>query len=94
MPICNRMLLGFWAIQSLSLSLWGNRELADDLFQETWVRVLERGRSIRRQHEFSAWLYAEARNLPLDYRRKKSPRSLNGLMENEEPPNFLGGPGP
>jgi RNA polymerase sigma-70 factor (ECF subfamily) len=64
--------------------LSGNRELAEDLFQETWIRVLERGHQYDGKHEFSTWLYTVARNLTLDYLRKKSPVSLNGLMEDEE----------
>jgi RNA polymerase sigma-70 factor (ECF subfamily) len=64
--------------------LAGNRELAEDLFQETWIRVLERGHQYDGKHEFSTWLYAVARNLTIDYLRKKSPVSLDGLMEDEE----------
>src|SRR5437870_4914273 len=64
--------------------LSGNRELAEDLFQETWIRVLERGHQYDGKHEFSTWLYAVARNLTIDYLRKKSPVSLNGLMEEED----------
>jgi RNA polymerase sigma-70 factor (ECF subfamily) len=64
--------------------LAGNRELAEDLFQETWIRVLERGHQYDGTHEFSTWLYAVARNLTIDYLRKKSPLSLDGLMEDEE----------
>ncbi len=64
--------------------LVGNRELAEDLFQETWIRVLERGHQYDGKHEFSTWLYAVARNLSIDYLRKKRPISLDGLMEDEE----------
>jgi RNA polymerase sigma-70 factor, ECF subfamily len=64
--------------------LSGNRELAEDLFQETWIRVLERGHQYDGKHEFSTWLYAVARNLTIDYLRKKSPVSLDGLMEDEQ----------
>jgi RNA polymerase sigma-70 factor, ECF subfamily len=64
--------------------LAGNRELAEDLFQETWIRVLERGHQYDGKHEFSTWLYAVARNLTIDYLRKKSPVSLDGLMDDEE----------
>ncbi len=63
--------------------LSGNRELAEDLFQETWIRVLERGHQYDGRHEFSTWLYAVARNLTIDYLRRKSPVSLDGLMEDE-----------
>lgn len=64
--------------------LSGNRDLAEDLFQETWIRVLERGHQYDGKHQFSTWLYAVARNLTIDYLRKKSPVSLDGLMEDEE----------
>jgi RNA polymerase sigma-70 factor (ECF subfamily) len=64
--------------------LSGNRELAEDLFQETWIRVLERGHQYDGKHEFSTWLYAVARNLTIDYLRTKRPFSLDGLMEDEE----------
>jgi RNA polymerase sigma-70 factor, ECF subfamily len=64
--------------------LAGNRELAEDLFQETWIRVLERGHQYDGKHEFATWLYAVARNLTIDYLRKKSPLSLDGLMDDEE----------
>ncbi len=64
--------------------LSGNRDLAEDLFQETWIRVLERGHQYDGKHEFSTWLYAVARNLTIDYLRKKTPVSLDGLMEDEE----------
>lgn len=64
--------------------LAGNRDLAEDLFQETWIRVLERGHQYDGKHEFSTWLYSVARNLTIDYLRKKRPVSLEGLMEDEE----------
>ena len=64
--------------------LSGSRELAEDLFQETWIRVLERGHQYDGKHEFSTWLYAVARNLTIDYLRRKSPVSLDGLMEDED----------
>src|SRR5258707_3197975 len=68
--------------------LSGDRDLAEDLFQETWIRVLERGHQYDGKHEFSTWLYAVARNLTIDYLRKKSPVSLDGLMEDEEHPEL------
>ncbi len=64
--------------------LSGDRALAEDLFQETWIRVLERGHLYDGKHEFSTWLYTIARNLAIDYFRKKHPVSLEGLVENEQ----------
>ena len=66
------------------LYLSGNRELAEDLFQETWLRVMERGHQYDGRREFSTWLYTVARNLTVDYLRKKNPISLDGLMTGEE----------
>ena len=40
------------------LYLTGRRELAEDLFQETWIRVLERGHQFNDKYAFSTWLFA------------------------------------
>jgi RNA polymerase sigma-70 factor (ECF subfamily) len=64
--------------------LSGNRELAEDLFQETWIRVMERGHQYDGRRQFSTWLYAVARNLTIDSLRRKSPVSLDGLMDDKE----------
>src|SRR5580693_1272690 len=57
--------------------LLGRRDEVDDLVQETWVRVLERGRSYDGQSRFEPWLFAIARNLALDYVRKRRILSLD-----------------
>ena len=66
--------------------LAGNRELAEDLFQETWIRVLERGHQYDGRHEFSAWLFAIARNLAIDHVRRKQPASLDSLADEDKGP--------
>ena len=66
------------------VSLTGRRELAEDLFQETWIRVLERGHQFNDKYAFSTWLFAVARNLAIDTMRRKQPASLDGLMSDEE----------
>ena len=48
------------------LSLTGNKETTEDLFQETWLRVLERGRQYTGKWEFGTWLFAIARHLAID----------------------------
>src|SRR5438046_10313899 len=60
--------------------LAGNRELAEDLFQETWIRVLERGHQYDGKHGLSTWLYAIARNRPIDYPRKKTPAGRDVIV--------------
>lgn len=64
--------------------LTGRRELAEDLFQETWIRVLERGHQFSDQYAFSTWLFAVARNLAIDHLRRKQPASLDGLLDEGE----------
>lgn len=50
---------------------------AEDLFQQTWLRVMQRiGRyDLRRQ--FTPWLFAVARNLTIDYLRQRRLGSLD-----------------
>jgi RNA polymerase sigma-70 factor, ECF subfamily len=64
--------------------LTGRRELAEDLFQETWIRVLERGHQFNDKYLFSTWLFSVARNLAIDHMRRKQPASLDGLMNDED----------
>src|SRR5207253_3289018 len=55
--------------------LTGNRERAEDLFQETWMRVLERGNQYNGKSRFDTWLFAIARHLVIDASRKKTAMS-------------------
>jgi RNA polymerase sigma-70 factor (ECF subfamily) len=66
----------------------GHRELAEDLFQETWIRVLERGRQYDGRHEFSTWLFTIARNLVIDHLRRKRPASLDSLADRDDAAPF------
>ena len=61
------------------LHLTGNQQNAEDFFQETWLRVLERGHQYDGKWKFEAWLFAIARNLVLDWHRRKKPQSLDSL---------------
>ena len=66
------------------LHLTGSRERAEDFFQETWLRVLERGHQYDGKWKFEAWLFAIARNLVLDWHRRKKPQSLESLAGRDE----------
>src|ERR1700744_2401158 len=57
--------------------LLGRRDFVDDLVQETWLRVLERGRSYDGRSRFEPWLFAIARNLTIDHLRKRRIFSLD-----------------
>jgi len=61
--------------------LTGNRELAEDLFQEVWMRVLLRGDQFNGKSRFDTWLFTIARNLVIDYRRKRTLASLDELFD-------------
>ena len=63
------------------LYLTGNREQAEDLFQEVWMRVLVRGAQFNGQARFETWLFTIARNLLIDQRRKRTMSSLDELFE-------------
>src|SRR3954467_9733371 len=53
------------------LYLIGRQDYAEDLAQETWIRVLQRGSQYNGRQRFDPWLFAIARNLAIDYLRKK-----------------------
>jgi RNA polymerase sigma-70 factor (ECF subfamily) len=63
------------------LYLTSNREMAEDLFQEVWMRVLVRGGQFNGQARFDTWLFTIARNLVIDHRRKRTMSSLDELFD-------------
>jgi RNA polymerase sigma-70 factor (ECF subfamily) len=74
------------------LFLTADRALAEDLFQETWIRVLERGYQYNAKCRFESWLFAIARNLVIDVSRRKKIASLEDLGDPDsnqpyEPPD-------
>jgi RNA polymerase sigma-70 factor (ECF subfamily) len=66
------------------VSITGNKERAEDFFQETWIRVLERGHQYDGRSKFEAWLFAIARHLVIDWQRTKKPQSLDTLTDPEQ----------
>jgi RNA polymerase sigma-70 factor (ECF subfamily) len=50
---------------------------AEDLFQQTWVRVAEKISQFDLRRNFEPWLFALARNLAIDYLRRVRPSSLD-----------------
>lgn len=75
------------------LFLTGNPALAEDFFQETWIRILERGDQYNAKSKFESWLFAIARNLVIDASRRKKFASLEAMADPEtqqpyEPPDL------
>jgi RNA polymerase sigma-70 factor (ECF subfamily) len=64
--------------------LTASRERAEDFFQETWIRVLERGDQYDGKSKFEAWLFAIARHLVIDWQRQKKMQSLDAMTDPEE----------
>lgn len=66
------------------LHLTGNRAVAEDLFQEVWVRVLEKGHLYDGRNKFSTWLMSIAHNVAIDHLRRRNPASLDEMQDPED----------
>ncbi len=66
------------------LHLTGNRAVAEDLFQETWLRVLEKGHLYDGRNRFVTWLMSIAHNVAIDHLRKRSLSSLDEMKDPED----------
>jgi len=62
---------------------------AEDLFQQTWLRVAERIRSYDTSQSFEAWLFALTRNLAFDHLRRIRPSSLDEPFGNDSPDDTM-----
>lgn len=71
------------------LFLTRDPQLAQDLFQDTWMRVLERGSQYSARWKFETWLLSIARNLTIDHIRRKQPVNFSEFeSDDEEAPRF------
>ena len=71
------------------LYLTGNPSLSEDLCQDTYVKVLEKLKSLRKAGDFQGWLYRTAKNLYIDqWRRAKrhEPLPLDSVEEHRGTP--------
>jgi len=57
---------------------------AEDLFQQTWLKVVEKIRSFDTSRNFDAWLFTLARNLAIDHLRRIRPQSLDEPLAGDE----------
>ena len=79
------------------LHLTGNRAVAEDLFQETWLRVLEKGHLYDGRNRFVTWLMSIAHNVAIDHLRKRNLSSLDEMKDPEDGAPFepeASGPSP
>jgi RNA polymerase sigma-70 factor (ECF subfamily) len=65
----------------------GGAAEADDLFQETWIRVVRSARTYDPTYRFSTWLFRIAWNQVRTYwaQRKNGPRLENDVRLDEQP---------
>jgi len=54
----------------------GNRDDADDLLQETWVRVARSAKSFDTARRFRSWIYGIATNLARDLFRRRTTKQI------------------
>lgn len=64
--------------------LTSKREVAEDLFQEVWIRVLRRGSQYNGKARFDTWIFTIARNLVIDLSRKRTMASLDEMRDTGE----------
>jgi len=61
------------------LRFTGHRARAEDLLQETWLKVLRSAEGYEPKARFTTWVYTIARNLCVDSARKESYRQADSL---------------
>ncbi len=77
------------ALMRYLVYILGNRDNAEDVFQETWVKVIEKIASFQQEFSFSPWLFRIARNAAYDQlrgRRKWWPLDWSRKPEDEDQP--------
>ena len=65
------------------LGMTGSRADAEDLFQDVWFRVIRHAGRFN-DVSFKAWMWKIARNLLIDFRRKRRPDISLDAVENED----------
>ncbi|MGB5812071.1 MAG: RNA polymerase sigma factor [Polyangiales bacterium] len=66
-----------------------DRGRAEELYQDTWTKVIERCDAFRGEAKFSTWLYSIARNTCIDHQRRmklRRHRSLDAPMTDGQDP--------
>ncbi|WP_299791940.1 sigma-70 family RNA polymerase sigma factor [uncultured Shewanella sp.] len=69
----------------------GDKQLAEDLYQETWGRVIKASANYETSAKFTTWLYRIAHNLLIDHVRAVKPVDLfsDAFSEEQESDNLM-----
>ena len=79
-------------VYNFILRFVGDKETAEDLLQEAFLRVIKGADAYKRQAKFTTWLYTIARNLCVDQSRRRKHRkhaSLDAPMSSSEDSSTL-----
>jgi len=72
-------------VYNVALQMTGNREDAQDMTQEAFIKAYNSLSGFRGDSRFSSWLYRIVSNVCLDYKRKQSRRPASSLtVEDDE----------
>ena len=70
-------------VYALCLRLCGQRELAEDLTQESFIRAWQKLASFRGDSKFSSWLFRLSSNVVIGHLRKHSKWQVDSLEEED-----------
>src|SRR5215813_2927328 len=79
-------------VYNFILRFIGDKETAEDLLQEAFMRVIKGAEAYKRQAKFTTWLYTIARNLCVDQTRRRKHRkhaSLDAPMDGSDESVFF-----
>jgi len=63
-----------------------NQSVAEELFQDVWMRVVQGRKRYRPKAAFKTWLYTLARNRMFDYWRRESARPVRNVEPGDDSP--------
>jgi RNA polymerase sigma-70 factor (ECF subfamily) len=64
----------------------GSAPLAEELYQEAWIRVIDARTRYEPRARFTTWLYSIAHNLLADHYRRTSRRPQEATLDDEDSP--------
>lgn len=68
-------------VVNLCFKMTGNREDAEDIAQEVFIKVWNKGKKFRGDSSLQTWIYRIAINVSLNYNRKKKIRGFVNSIE-------------
>lgn len=79
-------------VYRLVFSMTKNRDLAEDITQDTFLRIQEKAGTYHQNISEASWIYTIARNLTYDMLRKRSREACEEVDTETLPPSQIGNP--